>query len=1354
MKPQIYSLLRKNIISIIILCLIYSNNCLSQKAELRIPIGHYGQITDLQESPDGKLLASASADGTIKIWQKNTGILLKTLDAHTEVVTSIDFSPDGKTIISGSNDKTVRLWDVLTGQLSTILGRHDGEVQFVAFSPDGKYALSFANENHDFFRKYRNQDIRNIHHEITDTPIKVWNISKAAIEPRLKKHPYTIKILQFLPNNDTTKINPDYVQGGVIYGKKYKTCLMTVTKNILEELTTKGDIKSDQITKNYRVIYLPDQSEYITQNVDDGIERWNVKDNSFKGKVSLDSLLLGLDFDNKDIPEKLIDVLISSFNISINKRYSYIASAQKVILIDKINKKARVVETVTSEKKSYYAGNIESLESIVMQLVQTSIGVPGFITVLRPDDYGNFFLGLSNGSILSYTQNGTNKNEFIGDSQKNVSAVAWDENEHTILTGHWDNFLKKYNYLNSTLSVLYKYKSTINTIKSTAIYDFASSGDLMRFDDENDKKHSIWGINNILFEKNKLKTVIFNSFTEGIGDSSSVCCNSQLSNTGQYIAIYRRIDESGGIYLYNVEKQNIYKIFDSPKFDFSDEKVLPFLGFRMLSGKFTLNDIMPGANSIAFTQNDSLVAAITNGNTRIGVWNIKTGNLNDIDTKQFGVKAVDFSPNNKSLGYGGIDKTLSIYNLESSKKQNLSGHNGTIYCVKYSNKGKYLASCGEDKLIIIRDGNTGDKLRTLKGHQGTVNTLDFTKDERFLLSGSDDQTTKIWDVEKGEELATYITVDSTDWVITCPEGYFDASEGAMKKIYFVQGLEVFTLEQLKERFWHPSLLNDLLTCGKGCLQKSLFDYTIPLPPTVNLSVKGESLTIDLQARNGGVGKVSLFLNGREIVEDLRKNGKDDADKKALGYRFNMSSPFIKGFLEPDIPNIFKVIAYERNDEISTSGDTISFVSQKLKAKSGIGIETGNKSTPKEEAKIKNMSFYAIVIGANTLGLRYADTDARAFKSVLENTAKQFIDTTKGNKIDIRLFCSSQTNAALRPTRENILNYLRFLTTIAKKEDYFCFYFSGHGKVFESISKSSKTAKTDFAMLLQGVNSATKLDKNLSEYVRQNLVITMRDELVPLLNAIPARKQVHCVDACGSEQAALLATNGEKDILLSKEKAFDNMKSRTGRYFLASSAKDKVSYENSTFQHGFMTYTLLQGLNSDRTIKYFGKEAYLDVASWFKYAESETPKLAASVGQVQIPKFWTPSQQNEDIFLGIVNDELRKQISLPTNSMIQFSGYSNFQQLNSEDPLNLSDKFKGYLREKSELDPSIFMYDENPSINSYALRGTYRKENEKIIFENIGLFKNKTRVKELGRIEKQNVDELIKELFETLIQSIK
>jgi WD40 repeat protein len=66
-------------------------------------------------SPDGKTLASASWDRTVKLWDAGSGAVLQTLEGHSSEVTAVAFSPDGKMLASASWDGTVKLWDAGSG---------------------------------------------------------------------------------------------------------------------------------------------------------------------------------------------------------------------------------------------------------------------------------------------------------------------------------------------------------------------------------------------------------------------------------------------------------------------------------------------------------------------------------------------------------------------------------------------------------------------------------------------------------------------------------------------------------------------------------------------------------------------------------------------------------------------------------------------------------------------------------------------------------------------------------------------------------------------------------------------------------------------------------------------------------------------------------------------------------------------------------------------------------------------------------------------------------------------------------------------------------------------------------------
>lgn len=80
--------------------------------EIALLTGHTATVWSISFSADGKMLASASWDSTIRLWDVATGALRKTLKGHTGQVTGVSFSSDGETLVSGSADGTVLLWEL------------------------------------------------------------------------------------------------------------------------------------------------------------------------------------------------------------------------------------------------------------------------------------------------------------------------------------------------------------------------------------------------------------------------------------------------------------------------------------------------------------------------------------------------------------------------------------------------------------------------------------------------------------------------------------------------------------------------------------------------------------------------------------------------------------------------------------------------------------------------------------------------------------------------------------------------------------------------------------------------------------------------------------------------------------------------------------------------------------------------------------------------------------------------------------------------------------------------------------------------------------------------------------------
>ena len=142
--------------------------------------GHEGDVRSAAFSPDGAMLATGSADDAIRIWNADTGAHVRTLEGHEGDVYAVDYSPDGSTIVSGSGDRTVRLWSAKTGALMKTMTQHAGVVRTAAFSPDGSLIASGG----------------------ADRTVRLWNAQTGKPIAAMKEHGRTIYSVAFSPDGN------------------------------------------------------------------------------------------------------------------------------------------------------------------------------------------------------------------------------------------------------------------------------------------------------------------------------------------------------------------------------------------------------------------------------------------------------------------------------------------------------------------------------------------------------------------------------------------------------------------------------------------------------------------------------------------------------------------------------------------------------------------------------------------------------------------------------------------------------------------------------------------------------------------------------------------------------------------------------------------------------------------------------------------------------------------------------------------------------------------------------------------------------------------------------------------------
>ncbi|NEO33827.1 MAG: TIR domain-containing protein [Symploca sp. SIO3C6] len=567
--------------------------------------GHTAWLSSVSFSPDGKMIASASGDKTVKLWSAE-GKELSPLKGHSDAVMSVSFSPDGKNLATASWDRTVKLWSLEGKELLTLKG-HSDAVMSVSFSPDGKTLASASG----------------------DKTVKLWSLKGKELLT-LKGHKSIVLSVNFSPDGKTlaTTSADKTVKLWSIEGK--------------EILTLKGHTEGVN-----SVSFSPDGKTIATASGDKTVKLW-----SFEGKeiLTLKGHTEGVNSvsfspDGKMIATASKDKTIKLWSVEGKELSSLQEHSDEVSSIS-FSPNGKTIATASWDKtvKLWSSGGKElsNLNGHTAAVMSVSFSPDGK-TIATASRDKTVKLWSSGGKELSNLNGHTDT----------VMSVSFSPDGKTIATASWDKTVKLWSFEGKEILTLKGHSDGVNSVS------FSPDGKMIATASR-DKTVKLWSFEGkeLLTLKGhnaRVNSVSFSPDGKMIATASSDNNVKLWSIEGKELSTLKSHNNAVNSVSFSPDGKMIATA--------SRDKTVKLWS---IEGKelSTLKGHTDEVRSVSFSPDGKMIATAS-GDETVKLWSAEGKELSPLKGHTDAVYSLSFSPDGKTLATASWDSTVFLWNLEN-----------------------------------------------------------------------------------------------------------------------------------------------------------------------------------------------------------------------------------------------------------------------------------------------------------------------------------------------------------------------------------------------------------------------------------------------------------------------------------------------------------------------------------------------------------------------------------------------------------------------------------------------------------------------------------------------------------------
>jgi WD40 repeat protein len=740
------------------------------RLSLRI-LNHDGSVYAVSFSPDGAQVATASDDGTARVWDGVTGEVIATLN-HSGWVSAVSFSPDGAQVVTASNDGTARVWDGVTGEVIATLN-HDGSVYAVSFSPDGAQVATASN----------------------DGTARVWDGVTGE----------TIAILNHDDRVSAVSFSPD--------GAQVATASEDGTARVWEAATGETIAILNHDDRVNAVSFSPDGAQVATASSDGTAQVWDGTTGQTIATLNHDGWVSAVSFNpdgsrvataSSDGTARVWDGATGEAIATLNhgadvRSVSFSPDGSRVVTAS-LDFTARVWDGVTGEAITTF-----SHDAAVWSV---SFSPDGSRVVTASEDFTARVWDVVTREAIATLNH-----------DDGVTTVSFSPNGSRVATASWDGTARVWD--GATGQTI----ATLNHGRSVNAVSFSPDGAQVATASD-DSTARVWEAATgetiaILNHDDRVSAVSFSP------DGAQVATASEDGTarvweaaTGETIAILNHDDRVNavsfspdGAQVATASGDGTARVWDGG----TGEAIA------------TLNHD-DRVRAVSFSPDGLRVASASSDGTA-RVWDAITGEVIATLNHDRSFNSVSRTDSSQ-VATASDDGTRRVWDGATGETIATLNHDAAVWSVSFSPDGTRVVTASDDGTARLWDAVTGEAVATLN-HDDEVWSVSFSPDGAWVATASSDGTVRVWDGATGETIAT-LNHDAAVWSVSfSPDGtrVATASRDGTARIHWVGSQDL--MEQICQRHYRNFSATEWANYVQQDLsQYSLTCVNLPVHPTV------------------------------------------------------------------------------------------------------------------------------------------------------------------------------------------------------------------------------------------------------------------------------------------------------------------------------------------------------------------------------------------------------------------------------------------------------------------------------------------------------------------------------------------